>query len=194
MDKDVLTWLLIGWQPCCQPIRIQVWKFLCNKKKKMLTRQWVYQFLLQNKISWNYMSWLLLKCYLLNTACVVICRIAVSYQKWPPNSSTFISATFQHNTVVLWCIHRMRNIYFNLLILSWLKFPWIWKYVQKMKTEIMMSHSVIVKMVWSWIECNLHKFDFDLKCWIQQLSRILVPISQAVHDLFDEILWKFFSL
>ena len=28
VDKDFLTWLLIGWRLCCQPIRCQVWKFL----------------------------------------------------------------------------------------------------------------------------------------------------------------------
>ena len=26
ISKDFPTWLLIGWQLCCQPIRIQVWK------------------------------------------------------------------------------------------------------------------------------------------------------------------------
>ena len=28
VNKDFLTWLLIGWQLCCQPIRCQVWKSL----------------------------------------------------------------------------------------------------------------------------------------------------------------------
>ena len=26
VNKDFLTWLLIGWRLCCQPIRCQVWK------------------------------------------------------------------------------------------------------------------------------------------------------------------------
>ena len=28
VNKDFLTWLLIGWRLCCQPIRCQVWKSL----------------------------------------------------------------------------------------------------------------------------------------------------------------------
>ena len=28
VNKDFLTWLLIGWRLCCQPIRYQVWKSL----------------------------------------------------------------------------------------------------------------------------------------------------------------------
>ena len=28
VSKNFLTWLLIGWQLCCQPIRCQVWKSL----------------------------------------------------------------------------------------------------------------------------------------------------------------------
>ena len=28
VNKDFLTWLLIGWRLCCQPIRCQVWKYL----------------------------------------------------------------------------------------------------------------------------------------------------------------------
>ena len=32
VSKDFLTWLLIGWRLCCQPIRCQVWKYLLNNQ------------------------------------------------------------------------------------------------------------------------------------------------------------------
>ena len=39
VHKDFLTWLLIGWQLCCQTIRCQVWKSL------LLTWIWTWEFL-----------------------------------------------------------------------------------------------------------------------------------------------------
>ena len=41
-NKNIQTWLLIGWQLCCQPIRNKFWK----KKKKKKTCQLAWIFLL----------------------------------------------------------------------------------------------------------------------------------------------------
>ena len=39
VTKDFLTWLLIGCQLWCQPIRNQVWKFLTTMNPNMLTME-----------------------------------------------------------------------------------------------------------------------------------------------------------
>ena len=45
VNKDFLTWLLIGWQLCCQPIKSFVWKFLINNTNfwhEFFSVRWAY--------------------------------------------------------------------------------------------------------------------------------------------------------
>ena len=49
INKDFLTWLLIGWRLCCQPIRCQVWK-------PLLTWILTWKFL-SNSTHWSVEHW-----------------------------------------------------------------------------------------------------------------------------------------